>query len=176
MNIHLWNKPAFMASILLLGGTAGFAARPCPDGVATDALEERKAPRVSAEPSDDEDEELVRLHLEVIPPSERFLAEDPVAPLEESKLEPSHADPLDSTEFERALAEARGETLRVRAALIRDQQARRLQEELARRHQAHLAERLLALETPGQRTARQAAMAAERAARGLPPVPRTLFP
>jgi hypothetical protein len=197
-------KGALLASLVLLGGSAGFAVEPSARlsrAGRQETKEEAKGP-VLQEHSDDEETGSWRDHLEGLEPEQRQKAiRDSWIEVLES--EETGASPLLETPERK---EPRGEPARVErkeevgqgfapselaaidaarradldrylagASLRRAQAIARIEAERVRRRAERLAMSVLATETPQARAARQAAMAAERAARGLPTTRRSLF-
>ena len=199
-----WQKGALIASLVFLGGSAGFAARPLDrhsqEG-RQESKEEAKDP-VMDEHSDDEDAGGWRDYLDGLEPEQRQKAiRDSwfgVLEIEEAGPSPLLETPeLKEPRFEPAPVERKEEVNRrllpaelaaidaaqraglalylAGAPMHRAQAITRVQAEMVRRRTERLATRVLATEKPQARAARQGAMSADRAARGLPPTHRNLF-
>lgn len=195
MPTNPWQKGALIASLVFLGGSAGFAARPSQEG-RQESKEEAKGP-VLDEHSDDEDAGGWRDYLDGLEPEQRqeAIRNSWFGVLE---IEEAGASPLlETPELKEPRVERKEEVSRrlppaelaaidaahradlaqylAGAPMRRAQAITRVQAERVRRQAERLATSVLATETPQARAARQAAMSADRAARGLPPTQRNLF-
>jgi hypothetical protein len=200
MPTNPWPKGALIASLVFLGGSAGFAVEP-PARLSQEGGQEAKN-LVLDEHSDDEDTGNWRDYLDGLEPEQRQEAirdtwfgvveieEAGASPLletpelKEPRVEPARVERKEEVDRRLLPAELAAidavrrvgfDQFLAEASMRRAQGIARIEAEMARRRAERLATSVLATETPQARAARQAAMSAVRAARGLPPTHRNLF-